>query len=69
VALGERPPVAAQGMNRRPGDDSPSSMTQRHGRPALEGNDRKVVLDYLEQTDPPRVPAAGRGAPNPFLNR
>jgi hypothetical protein len=44
-------------------------MTQRHGRPALEGNDRKVVLGYLEQTDPPRVPAAGRRAPNPFLNR
>jgi hypothetical protein len=61
--------VAAQRMNRRQWDDSLSSMTQRHGMPALEGNDRKVVLDYLEQTYPPRVPAAGRGSPNPFLNR
>jgi hypothetical protein len=61
--------VAAQGMNRRQWEDSLSWMTERHGMPPLEGNERKTVLDYLEQTYPPRAPAAGRGAPNPFLNR
>lgn len=61
--------VAAQGMTRRQWDDSVTWMTQRHGMPALEGNDRTVVLDYLERTYPPRAPAAGRGSPNPFLNR
>jgi hypothetical protein len=36
--------------------------------PALEGQERDTVLDYLEKTYPPRAPA-GRGSPNPFLNR
>lgn len=61
--------VAAQGMNRRQWDDSLTWMTQRHGMPALAGNERKTVLDYLEQAYPPRAPAAGRGSSNPFLNR
>jgi hypothetical protein len=61
--------VAAQGMNRRQWDDSLTWMTQRHGMPALDGNDRKTVLDYLERTYPPRTPASGRGGTNPFLDR
>lgn len=61
--------VAQQGMNRRQWDDSLTWMTEKHGMPPLEGDDRKVVLDYLETTFPPRAPAAGRGAPNPFLSR
>jgi hypothetical protein len=60
--------VAAQGLNRRQWDESLSWMTQRHGMPALEGQERDTVLDYLEKTYPPRAPA-GRGSPNPFLNR
>jgi hypothetical protein len=43
-------------------------MTTRHGMPKLEANDRQLVLDYLEQTYPPRAPAGG-GWQNPFLNR
>ena len=42
-------------------------MTERHGMPALEGNDRTAVLDYLEATFGPR--ASPRGRQNPFQNR
>ena len=38
-------------------------MVQRHGMPALDDKDKKVVLDYLEAAFPPRAPApaaAGR---------
>ncbi len=57
--------VAAQGMTRRQWDESLTWMTERHNMPALEGNNRKIVLDYLESTYPPR----GRtgGWQNPFL--
>jgi hypothetical protein len=61
--------VAQQGMNRRQWDDTLDVMTKVHGMPALEGGDRKVVLDYLEAAFPPAAPARGRGSPNPFLNR
>ena len=60
--------VAAQGMSRRQWDDSLNWMTEKQGMPALEGNDRKIVLDYLEAAFPPRAPASG-GWQNPFLNR
>jgi hypothetical protein len=59
--------VAAQGMTRRQWSDSLDWMTQRHGMPPLDDADRKVVLDYLEATFPPRAPA--RGFQNPFQNR
>jgi hypothetical protein len=60
--------VAQQGMNRRQWDESIDLMTAKHGMPKLEGEDRKVVLDYLEQTYPPHAPTAS-GWQNPFLNR
>ena len=58
--------VAAQGMTRRQWDETLDWMTQKHRMPALEGNDRKLVLDYLEATFPPRAPAQQRGWQNPF---
>jgi hypothetical protein len=58
--------VAQQGMNRRQWDDSLAWM-ERQGMPPLEGNDRKLVLDYLETVFPPRGRAGG--APNPFLKQ
>ena len=61
--------VAAQGMTRAQWDDSLSWMTTRHNMPALDGNDRKVVLDYLERTYPPRAPAGRGGWQNPFLKQ
>jgi mono/diheme cytochrome c family protein len=59
--------VAAQGMTRRQWEESLALMRQRHNMPPLEGNDRKLVLDYLEATFPPRAPAGGRI--NPFLKQ
>jgi hypothetical protein len=60
--------VAQQGMNRRQWDESLTWMTEKHGMPKLEGDDRKVVLDYLEQTYPPST-VTGGGYQNPFLSR
>lgn len=60
--------VAQQGLNRRQWEESLDWMTVKHGMPKLDDADRKVVLDYLEATYPPRAPA-GRGSPNPFLTR
>jgi hypothetical protein len=61
--------VAQQGMNRRQWEESIDLMTTRHGMPKLEGDDRKIVLDYLEQTYPQRAPAQSGGWQNPFLSR
>ena len=60
--------VAQQGLNRRQWDESLTWMTEKHGMPKLEGEDRKVVLDYLEQTYPPST-GTGGSYQNPFLNR
>ena len=60
--------VAAQGQTRRQWEDTINLMVERHGMPALEGNDRKLVLDYLETAFPARARAPG-GWQNPFLNR
>ena len=59
--------VAQQGMTRTQWDDSLNWMTTRHGMHALEGDERKLILNYLETHYPPSAPAGGRGSPNPFL--
>jgi hypothetical protein len=59
--------VAAQGLNRRQWDESFQLMIDKHGMANIEGDDRKLVLDYLEKTYPPRSPASGGGWKNPFL--
>jgi len=58
--------VAAQGLSRAGWDDSINLMTRRHNMPPLDAADRKVVLDYLEATYPPRAPASRGGWQNPF---
>jgi hypothetical protein len=60
--------VAAQGMNRRQWDESFQLMIDRHGMVDIQGEDRKLVLDYLEKTYPPRAPAGG-GWKNPFMKK
>jgi hypothetical protein len=57
--------VAAQGMNRRQWEESFQLMIDKHGMANIEGDDRKLVIDYLEKTYPQRAPAAG-GWKNPF---
>jgi mono/diheme cytochrome c family protein len=61
--------VAAQGMTRARWEESLAFMTQRHNMPALEGDERRIVLDYLETTFPPRAPARPGGWQNPFAPR
>ncbi len=61
--------IAQQGMNRRQWDDSINWMTEKHNMPKLEGKERETVLNYLEATFSPRVPATGGGFQNPFIKR
>lgn len=55
--------IRQQGMSRERWDESITWMTERHGMPRLDGEERRVVLDYLTRAFPPRR----RGPPNPFL--
>lgn len=63
--------VAQQGMNRRQWDESINLMIARHGMPEPEAKDREVILNYLEQTFPPRTApsggSSGGGFRNPFM--
>jgi hypothetical protein len=61
--------VAQQGMTRQQWEDSLKWMTDRHSMSPLPDNEKKIVLDYLESTYPPRAPAGGRGWLNPFAPR
>jgi len=58
--------VAQQGQSRTQWEDTLEWMTQRHNMPRLAADDRKIVLDYLEATFPPRTQ---RGWQNPFQKR
>jgi len=61
--------VAQQGMSRERWDETLTFMTVRHNMPPLEGAERKLVLDYLEKSYPPRAPARQGGWQNPFAPR
>ena len=41
-------------------------MTTKHSMPPLDAADRKIVLDYLAATYPPRAPSAAGGWQSPF---
>jgi len=56
--------VAQQGQSRRQWDETLDWMTQRHSMPPVDGELRKIMLDYLEAAFPPRT--APRGWQNPF---
>lgn len=59
--------VARQGMSRARWDGIVDLMTDRHGMPKLEGEERKTVLDYLEKAFPESTEPSGWQ--NPFLKR
>jgi mono/diheme cytochrome c family protein len=61
--------VAAQGMSRQRWDETLTVMTTRHSMPALEGQERKLVLDYLENAYPSRPASRQGGWQNPFAPR
>lgn len=57
--------VAAQGLSRERWDETIEWMTTRHNMPKLEGDERRVILDYLASAYP--AAASGRGGwRNPF---
>jgi mono/diheme cytochrome c family protein len=56
--------IAQQGMTRPQWDDSIDWMTKRHNMPPLAEKERKIVLDYLSATYPPRTRPGGWQ--NPF---
>ena len=59
--------VAQQGQSRRQWEDIFDLMTKRHGMPPIDGDLRKIVLDYLETTYAPRQ--APGGWQNPFVGK
>jgi len=59
--------VASQGFSRERWDETIDLMTERHGMAKLEGEDRKVILDYLAKAFPVRQQP--RGFQNPFLKQ
>jgi hypothetical protein len=59
--------VAQQGMSRHRWDATLDLMTERHGMPKVEGQERAALLDYLEKAFPEA--AAPRGWQNPFLKQ
>lgn len=58
--------VARQGMSRALWDDTLTWMSERHGMLELEGEERRLILDYLAATYPPK---AASGWVNPFAPR
>lgn len=57
--------VSHQGLSRERWDETLTWMSERHNMPPLEGEDRKVILDYLAKAHPPK--ANQGGFKNPFL--
>ena len=55
--------IKQQGLTRERWSDVFDVMTEKHGMPVLEGDERKQMLDYLTQAFPPRR----RTPANPFL--
>jgi hypothetical protein len=61
--------VSRQGMSREQWEDTLGWMTQRHGMPKVEGEEKRVILDYLSQAYPAigHTPSGGGGGwQNPF---
>jgi mono/diheme cytochrome c family protein len=56
--------IKQQGMSRERWDQTLTWMTERHGMPEPDPQERKLIVDYLATNFPPR-PRKGR--PNPFL--
>lgn len=55
-------------LTREGWDELMDWMTEKHGMPRLEGEERRVIVDYLARVFPPGTQQQRRGA-NPFLTR
>jgi hypothetical protein len=58
--------IRRSGLTRDRWDELMDWMTERHGMPALEGEQRQVIVDYLAQHFPPRRATPGGRQRNPF---
>jgi hypothetical protein len=58
--------VGRQGMSRERWDQTLDWMTEKHSMGKLEGDDRRLILDYLEKAYPPAALQAPGGWVNPF---
>jgi hypothetical protein len=53
-------------LSRERWDELMDWMTERHGMPPLEGEERRLIVDYLAGAFPPQEQRR-RGSANPFL--
>lgn len=58
--------VSSQGMSRERWDETMTWMTERHGMPDVQGEERDQILDYLATHYPPKKPSQTGGFRNPF---
>ncbi len=61
--------ISRSRLSREGWDDLMDWMTEKHGMPRLEGEDRRVIVDYLARVFPPGAQQQRRGGANPFLTR
>ena len=58
--------IRRSGLSRERWDELMDWMTERHGMPPLEGEERRLIVGYLAGAFPPREQRR-RGPANPFL--
>jgi len=56
-------------LSREGWDELMDWMTEKHGMPRLEGEERRVIVDYLARVFPPGLQQQQRRGANPFLTR
>ena len=55
-------------LSREGWDELMDWMTEKHGMAPLEGDNRRLIVDYLARAFPPGAPRGRRGG-NPFLRQ
>ncbi len=60
--------ITRQGLSRERWDVLMDWMTEKHGMPVLEGEERTQIVDYLAEAFPPRAQRGRPGFTNPFAN-
>lgn len=58
--------ISRSRLSREGWDELMDWMTEKHGMPRLEGEERRVIVDYLARVFPPGTQRRGG---NPFLTR
>jgi len=56
-------------LSREGWDELMDWMTEKHGMAPLEGEDRRVIVDYLARVFPPGTQQQPRRGGNPFLTQ